>query len=163
MEYMQRTTGWTILVATYDAGHSMVRQDMPHLSSMVMRCVVCRDVQCTNSKIMNFTPSTGCLLCNVTLHTEVRLQVQRDFCNLVYWENSVVMRCIVCRDVQCTNNKIMNFTSSAGCLLCNVMLHTEVRLQVWRGFHNLVYWENSAVESMLHTKCKIMKLETVGE
>ena len=74
-----------------------------------------------------------------------------------------IMRCIVGRDVQCTNNKIINFTPSAGCLLCNAMLHTEVQLQVQRGFHNLVYWENSAVKSMPHTKYKRIKLETEGD
>ena len=72
-----------------------------------------------------------------------------------------VMRCVVCRDVQCTNKKIINFTLSAGCLLCSATLHTEVWLQVWRGF--LVYWENSVIKSMPHTKCKIIKLETVGD
>ena len=50
-----------------------------------------------------------------------------------------LMRCVVCRDVQCTNNKILNFTLSAGCLLCNATIHTEVWLQVQRGFRNLVY------------------------
>ena len=67
---------------------------------------------------------------------------------------------IVCSDVQCTNNKIINFTPSAGCLLHNVTLHTEVQLQVQRGFQNLVYWENSAVKLMPCMKCKIIKLET---
>ena len=74
----------------------------------------------------------------------------------------VLMRCIVCSDVQRTSNKIMNFTPSAGCLLCNVTLHTEVWLQVQRDFNNLVYWENSVVKLMLHTKCKRIKLETEG-